>query len=137
MGKVMSDTTEIQQIVRDWEQANAEGRNDDVLKHHAQDAVIFDVLPPLMYQSAQSFRDSFGEWQPDFKDGFKFYLTDTKIHVGVNKAFIYGILHCQGETTSGEKVDDTVRCTMCLDKSDGRWRIVHQHTSMPMSKEQS
>ncbi len=47
------DERAIQTLLDDWTRATREGRSDDVLSGHAADVVIYDVLPPLRYTSAQ------------------------------------------------------------------------------------
>jgi hypothetical protein len=37
---------------------------DDILRNHATDAVIYDVLPPMKYDGTEAYRRSWGDWQP-------------------------------------------------------------------------
>lgn len=53
-----TDNAVIQKILDQWAAATREGRQDDVLKNHLDDLVIFDVLPPMQYESAAAYRAS-------------------------------------------------------------------------------
>ena len=127
------DETEIRSLLENWTQATREGRQDDVLKRHAADVVIYDVLPPLKYTSAADYRASWDEWQPAAKGEMKFELEELKVYTGVDTAFAFGILQCGGTLPSGKQFKDTVRATFCLRKDGDDWIVMHQHISKPIS----
>ena len=126
--------TDIRSLLMSWTRATREGRHDDVLKRHAADVVIYDVLPPLRYASAAEYRASWDEWQPDAQGEMRFELEDLTIHAGAEAAFAFGILQCGGTLPSGKQFKDTVRATFCLIKSDNEWLVCHQHISKPVGK---
>ncbi len=126
------DETEILSLLESWTSATREGRHDDVLKQHAADVVIYDVLPPLRYTSAAEYRLSWDEWQPDAQGEMRFELEDLKIHAGADVAFAFGILQCGGTLPSGKQFKDTVRATFCLTKVNNEWLVCHQHISKPV-----
>ena len=51
-----SDGNQVRQLLMQWARATREGRQDQVLEHHAPDVLIFDVLPPMKYESAAAYR---------------------------------------------------------------------------------
>jgi ketosteroid isomerase-like protein len=55
------DAAQIERLIHDW--AAAVRRKDmvGILRHHANDIVMFDVPPPLHLRGIQAYRDS---WQP-------------------------------------------------------------------------
>ena len=57
--------SEVRAVLEAWAKATRENRKDEVLKNHVPDLVIFDVLPPMKYDSAESYRRSWGDWQPE------------------------------------------------------------------------
>ena len=56
---------QVRAVLEAWAKATRQNRKDDVLKNHATDLVIFDVLPPMEYESAAAYRRSWGDWQPE------------------------------------------------------------------------
>ncbi len=126
----------IQKLLHEWAQATREGRLDQVLDNHAPELVIFDVLPPLRYDSAASYRASWDDWQPETEDGMIFHLEDLQVTAGADVGFAHGILQCGGTTPDGRTFEDTVRATFCLRKINGRWMVYHQHISKPFQRPQ-
>jgi ketosteroid isomerase-like protein len=57
--------SEVHAVLEEWAAATRQNRKDDILKNHAANLVIFDVLPPMKYESAESYRRSWEEWQPE------------------------------------------------------------------------
>ncbi len=127
-----SEEMAIREVIEDWARATREGRHDDVLANHLDDLVIFDVLPPLRYESAAMYRESWDEWQPDAHGEMKFELEDLSISAGVDVGFAFGLLQCGGTLPNGKTFRDTVRITFCLRKQDGKWLVAHQHVSKPL-----
>lgn len=128
---MISDRQAIEQLLQAWAGATREGRQDDVLAHHDAAVRIFDVLPPLQYTSAATYRASWSEWQPDTLGAAEFAFEDLQITAGVDVGFAHSILQCGGTLPNGTTFHDTVRATFCLVKRDGNWRVSHQHISKP------
>jgi ketosteroid isomerase-like protein len=127
----------VRDVLVQWAQATRLNRRDDVLLRHAPDAVIFDVLAPLKYEGTAAYRAGWDEWQPDTVGEALFDLFELRIAAGEELAFAHGLIHCGGtyrKDGNGGRFEDWVRATFCLRKSDGRWRIVHQHISMPVQR---
>jgi ketosteroid isomerase-like protein len=54
-----------------------------------------------------------------------------EITAGNDVAFATAVGHCINTERNGEKTNLTFRLTMGFRKQDGRWRIVHEHHSLP------
>lgn len=126
-----ADEVAIRAVIEGWAKATREGRQDDVLAQHLDDAVVFDVLPPLRYESAAKYRESWDEWQPDTQGEMTFELEDLSISASVDAGFAFGLLQGGGTLRNGQTFRDTVRLTFCLRKQSGKWLVVHQHVSKP------
>ena len=126
-----ADVSAIRTLLEDWTRATREGRQDDVLKNHSEVVLIYDVLPPLKYESAAAYRQSWDEWQPDAQGEMRFELEDLSVTAGAEVAFAHGLLQCGGSLPDGKTFRDTVRATFCLRKISGEWRVFHQHISKP------
>jgi len=128
---VNTDQTAIRKLLGEWTRVTREGPQDDVLKNHSDDAVFYDVLPPLKYESAAAYRASWDEWHPDTQGDVQFELEDLKVTASSEVAFAHGILQCGGTLPDGKTFKDTVRSTFCLRKVSGEWTVFHQHLSKP------
>jgi ketosteroid isomerase-like protein len=57
----MQNAEQIREMLGLWAENTRKGRLDEVLSHHAKDAVIYDVLPPLAYHGCEAYRASWGD----------------------------------------------------------------------------
>ena len=129
----MQDAEDIREVLELWARNTRKGRLDEVLSHHAKDAVIYDVLPPLAYNGSEAYRKSWGDWQPELEGEGEFELEDLRISAGDDVGYAFGLIRCGGAYPDGRKLSDLVRATFCLEKVDGKWTITHQHISKPFS----
>ena len=130
----ISDEAQIRSVLDDWAKATRENRTNDVLKNHASDLVIFDVLPPMKYESAEAYRRSWGDWQPETQSDGQFDLEDLSVTAGTDVGFAHCFIRCGGTTPDGRTFEDLVRATFCLQKKDGFWKVAHQHVSKPLQR---
>jgi ketosteroid isomerase-like protein len=93
--------------------------------------VIFDVLPPMKYESADSYRRSWEDWEPDTRGEAVFNLENLTITAVRDLAFAHSFIRCGGTFPDGRTFQDLVRATFCLRKVDGSWMVEHQHVSKP------
>lgn len=126
-----TDELAIRQLLEEWTRVTREGPRDDVLGNHSDEVLIYDVLPPLKYESAAAYRASWDEWQPDARDGMRFELEELVVTAGREVAFAHGLLQCGGTLPDGKMFRDTVRATFCLRKTGDGWKVFHQHISKP------
>lgn len=131
-GRQPSAQEAIRSLLEDWARANRDAQNDQVLAAHAEDARIFDVLPPLQYEGTDAYRKSWDDWQPTFEIPSLFELHDLQIAADSEIGFAHGLLRCGGRLPSGKDIEDWVRATFCFRKAGDGWKIVHQHISMPL-----
>lgn len=125
----VAEEAQIRELINDWAKATREGNDDAVLSNHASDVLIFDVLAPLQYKSAEEYRKGWDEWQPELSDESLFEIHELSITAGETVAFAHFLLECGNRPNV-----DWVRATFCLQKTDGKWMITHQHSSMPVSR---
>lgn len=122
---------EVRTVLEEWAAATRQSRRDEVLKNHSANLVIFDVLPPMKYESAESYRRSWDDWQPDTQGEAVFDLENLTITAGNDVAFAHSFIHCGGTLSDGRTFQDLVRATFCLRKVNGSWMVEHQHVSKP------
>jgi ketosteroid isomerase-like protein len=123
--------SEVRTVLEEWAAATRQSRRDDILKNHSAYLVIFDVLPPMKYESAESYRRSWDEWQPVTQGEAVFDLENLTITAGNDVAFAHSFIRCGGTLPDGKTFQDLVRATFCLRKVNGSWVIEHQHVSKP------
>jgi ketosteroid isomerase-like protein len=124
----------VRAVLESWAKATRENRKDDILKNHAPELVIFDALPPLRYDSAASYRASWGDWQPDSQGAVQFDLENVVVHTSDELSTAHCLIRCGGTLPDGRSFQDLVRATFCLRKRAGSWEVFHQHISKPFQR---
>ena len=122
----LTDETAIRELVDGFVRAIRAGDIDGVLSVFAPDVASFDLGPPLKHGGGAEFHR---RWQAFFAahdDPQTYEITDLTIAVGGNTAFS----HSLNRTSSSP--ERWVRWTACYRRIDGRWRIVHEHVSVPI-----
>ena len=129
----MNPEVEIADLLHLWAKRTRLGEQDLILAHHAADAVIFDVLPPMQYNGVASYRKSWDDWQPQTTGENIFNLLDLRITASDAAAFAFCQIKCGGTMADGKIFEDLVRATFCLSRTADGWRITHQHISKPVA----
>ena len=125
-----SDETELQELIARWSKAVREQDLAGIRADHDPDILMFDVPPPFLSRGLDAYMAT---WEPFFASQdrpIQFDFRDITITAGKDVAFATAIGHCC-DLSSGDKVQLEFRLTMGFRKHDGRWRIVHEHHSVP------
>jgi uncharacterized protein (TIGR02246 family) len=126
-----SEQTQIRQLIDHWAEALRSKDVDGVMSHYAPDIVVFDLATPLQYRGADAYRRNWEAWFPTFQGPVGYEIRDLNIAASNGIAFCHSLNRITGTKTDGEKTDVWVRATFCCRKIDGKWKIVHEHQSVP------
>jgi uncharacterized protein (TIGR02246 family) len=104
-----------------------------VMACYAEDAVLFDLMPPLRITGATAYRKN---WQAAFQmtEGpFGIELRDVAILASGDLACSHALQRVTAVSKeNGEKIDFWLRQTVAFRKTADGWRIVHEHGSVPV-----
>jgi ketosteroid isomerase-like protein len=114
-------------------EAVASGDPEASVANFSDDVVEFDLIDPLSSQGKSSIRQRAQEWMGSFVAPPQLELSDITIVAGINVAFCYYFTHATGNLKTGNRADMWFRSTLCFQKFDGRWQIVHEHGSVPFN----
>ncbi len=126
-----SDEAQIRALIGTWAEAVRAKDVDAVMSHFAPDIVTFDLAPPLQCSGADALRGSLAAWFPTFRGPVGYEVHDLNITADGDVAFCRSLNRISGTRTDGEKTDVWVRATVGLRRIDGRWRVTHEHASVP------
>jgi uncharacterized protein (TIGR02246 family) len=134
----MRDEAQIRGLLDDLTRAIRNKDAAGVIALLADDAVTFDLAPPLR-MGPEATRDCshLEEWFASWKSPIDSRSQDLEIAVGEKVAYAYGLQHITGTKTDGENVDLWFRATACFRRENGRWRITHMHNSVPFAMDGS
>jgi uncharacterized protein (TIGR02246 family) len=126
-----SGQAQIRQLIDRWAEALRAKDVSAVMSHYATDIVAFDLAPPLQYRGADVYRKNWEAWFPTFRGPIGYEIRDLNIAASDDVAFCHSFNRITGTRTDDEKTDVWVRATVCCRKIDGKWKIVHEHQSVP------
>lgn len=124
-----ADNAAIRKIIDDHAQAHARKDADAIVADCAPDALFCILAPPLAQRGGD--RAGLESWLSTWDGPISLTHRDLNISTGDAVAFATSLCHMTGRKTDGEDVDVWFRSTVCFEKTDGRWRLVHEHTSVP------
>jgi ketosteroid isomerase-like protein len=116
--------------IRLWDQAVIAHDTDILMQQCAQNVSLFDVSTQI--NGVKEYRAEWEKFTPYFMDGMQISRRDMKLYASESLA----ILHCHSKVEhsalKGQLQMPWCRTTLCLQKIQGQWRVVHQHISMPV-----
>ena len=125
-----SDEAELRELIVRWSKAVRDEDLAAIRADHDPEILMFDVPPPFLSRGLDAYMatwETFFAWQAK---PVQFDFHDIAITAGKDVAFATAIGRCC-DLSSGEKVQLEFRLTMGFRKHDGRWRIMHEHHSIP------
>jgi ketosteroid isomerase-like protein len=124
------DEVDIRALVESLDKAHHNKDAAAIAAPYAQNAVVCDLAPPLSHhgmdlQTKQAWLDT---WEgPIDRESRDFNVT-----VSGDFAFCHGFYRLGGTPkAAGRPISFWMRATVCLLRTEGAWRIVHEHTSVP------
>ena len=123
-----TDRIEIENLFRRLTKAHADHDADAIVDAYAPDAVIYDLAPPLARRGID--RGNLAAWLAGWDGPIRIDTNDVSLTVDGSLAFASGLNRMRGRQ-GGQEQDLWYRATVCLRKTNGRWYIVHDHTSVP------
>ncbi len=124
-----------EQAITDVEHKLADATNaEEALKYYdsGDDVTIFDMSgPPREYTGQKAIRGDFEKAFTGLKD-LKVNFLELKVETDGKFGYARSVQHFTAKSADGKPVDITFRQTDVLKKEDGKWKIVHQHISLPV-----
>jgi ketosteroid isomerase-like protein len=114
-------------------QANAVRARDinGSMTNYAPNIISFDVVNPLQKSGLEACRKRADEWFSSFQGPIVYEIRDLSIIASDAAAFCHSVNRVNGTKTDGGEIDMWWRATVCWSKIDGKWMIVHEHSSVP------
>ena len=107
-----TDEAQIRALIEQWSKAVRDENRAAIRADHDADILMFDVPPPFLSRGLDAYMAT---W-------------DT---CGADVAFATAVGRCVNIDTNGKREPLEFRLTMGLRKIDGKWRIMHEHHSLP------
>jgi uncharacterized protein (TIGR02246 family) len=132
--KTMADTSDkavIRELIARWSKAVREGDLAGIRADHDENILMFDVPPPFLSRGLDAYMATWKTFFTWAATPVMFDLDDVEITAGQDVAFATATGRCINIERNGDKTNLSFRLTMGFRKHAGRWRIVHEHHSLP------
>jgi len=127
---VSADEAEILALGAALHKAHLEKSPEGIAAPYAPHAVIYDLSPPLAHDGVSVERKR--KWLDTWDTPIELVAQDFKVAVSGDHAWGHGYLCMSGTPkAAGRPISFWMRDTVCFERIDGAWRIVHEHTSVP------
>ncbi|NHB58645.1 nuclear transport factor 2 family protein [Acinetobacter shaoyimingii] len=121
---------EVLQQIQLWDNAIISTKINELLNQCSKDISMFDVSCQL--NGIDEYKNEWQKFSPYFSEGMKISRRNVKLYASEELA----ILHCHSKVENVAMKDKGMmpwcRTTLCLQKQNNQWRVVHQHISMPI-----
>jgi ketosteroid isomerase-like protein len=126
-----NEEAEIKRAIEGYVEALRARDIDGVTSIYAPDLVSFDLVPPLQYVGAETYRNHWLEGWALLQGSMGYEVADLSITVGDDVAFTHSLNRSSATLTTGQQIGFWLRWTACWRKIAGMWLIVHMHASVP------
>ena len=127
----LTDEAEIRSLIEQWAKAVREENRAAIRADHDPDILMFDVPPPLLSRGLDAYMAT---WETFFSSSEKpvaFAFHEVQVTCGQDVAFATAVGQCVNIDGNGNREPLEFRLTMGLRKIDNRWRVMHEHHSLP------
>jgi ketosteroid isomerase-like protein len=125
------DEIDIHALVARWAKAVREEDRATIRADHDADILMFDVPPPFLSRGIDAYMATWETFLSRTERPLAFDLSDVKVTSGVDVAFATATGKCVDVDPNGKREPLEFRLTIGLRKIGGRWRIMHEHHSLP------
>jgi uncharacterized protein (TIGR02246 family) len=122
---------QIRQLIREFVEAIRGSDLVGVLSLFTQDVVSFDFGPPLQHAGGEEFARRWRALFDAYTGHPEYDVNELQVTVDGDVAFTHSLNRIAGTLKSGRHSERWVRWTACFRRSGGRWRVVHEHVSVP------
>ena len=129
-----SSEADIRQLLDQWAKAfRARDLNGIMAIYEPGEALVsYDIVPPLQFKGFEAYKKDYQEFLDQFQGPIEIEYRDLVIVAGDKVGFSRGLERMSGTLKSGEKLDSWVRITECYRKTNGGWKAIHDHISVPV-----
>lgn len=126
---------DVRKLIESWQTAATAGNLDAIMSHYAPDVVAFDAIFALQFKGVDAYRKHWQSCLTMCSGPMIFNMQELSITAGDDIAFSHCLNQCGGTDKDGNEHSSWMRVTTGYRKTNGQWRIVHEHFSAPFDPE--
>lgn len=120
----------VRQLIEGWAKAVRNRDVQNIVAHHSDDIVMYDVPKPFQSIGIDAYRKTWDTFFAYTKPGV-FDIQQLHVFADKNVAFCFATMKCADKSGSADYMELDFRLTIGLKNLDGQWTIVHEHHSIP------
>jgi ketosteroid isomerase-like protein len=125
-----NDGSAIRALIDQVHQAHHQKDAAAIVAAYTPDAAVFSLAPPLSHRGID--RTELQNWLDTWVGPIEMESRDLKITVSGDFAFAHGFYQLSGNKIGvPQRISFWMRATVCLERSNNAWRIIHLHESVP------
>ena len=126
-----ADEEKIRDLMTEWSHALCAKDLNRLTAHYAPEIVFFDVVPPEARRGVASYREAWEQCFPYLPPTIGSEMRELHVTVSGDLAFAHAQHRIIDAATHAAATCGWVRVTVCFQKQDGAWKVVHEHVSVP------
>jgi len=126
-----SDENQIRLLIEAWRNALSKRDLDRMVQSYAPNVLFFDVVPPIQLQGAAAYRKAWEQMLPHLPTRVAADQRELEIKVSGNLAIVHCLTRLIDADTKESAAAGWVRVTMCFERENSAWRVIHEHVSVP------
>jgi len=108
---------------------------DAVLALRSSEIRFYGLVPPLQHVGTDAVREVWKSALDAFEGPVEYEVHRLDVAVGDDIAFSRSLNHFGGTQKNGERVISWLCTTLGFGKTEGVWKLLHQHVSVPFDME--
>ena len=122
---------EVRRLIEDWAKAAQAFDIERIMASYAPDIVAYDAIGKLRFQGADAYREHWKSCAEMCPGQMVFEVRDLVIEAADHLAFGHYLVRCGVVGEDGKEDTGYVRVSVCCRRTGDRWKIVHEHFSVP------
>jgi uncharacterized protein (TIGR02246 family) len=121
----------IRALIQQWAEAVRREDLTAIRADHDPDILMFDVPPPFSSRGLDAYMATWRLFFSGVEKPVSFSFEEIEVTAGSDVAFATAKGKCVNIDRTGRREPLEFRLTMGLRKIDGKWRVMHEHHSLP------
>jgi uncharacterized protein (TIGR02246 family) len=126
-----NDEAQIRNLMEDWRNALSNRDLDKLIQHYSPDVLYFDAVPPYQLRGSAAYRRTWEQMLSHLPPHIAAEQRELAITVGGDLAISHCLTRLVNADTNETAAAGWVRVTVCYQRQQGAWRVIHEHVSVP------
>lgn len=127
------DEVTLRAMIAEWHRAFEQKDIPGLVKDYQSDVLLFDCKPPYKTEGKEAVKQLWEQCLPYFPDTFSVEKQEEKLVVDGNMAYLHALHRIRFPDNTHPACQTWLRVTVVYHKTDGAWKVAHEHVSIPFN----